>query len=71
MRKVFKNLVVGSLVFMTGAALFTLSRKRIKKENVVIEKEEELERKYIDLSDQLKKIKEEKEEEVKVKEYTA
>ena len=70
MRKVFKNLVVGSLAFMTGAALFTLSRKRIQKENVVIEKEEELERKYIDLSDQLKKIKEEKEE-VKVKEYTA
>lgn len=74
MKKTLRNVIIGSLAFFTGATIYTLTRRRMGKENLIIEKEEELEREYIDLSDQLKQVKKENEElkdEVKIKEYTA
>ena len=78
MKKVVKNLFVGSLAVFTGVAVFNFVRRKLSKGNPEIENEE-LKREYIDLSDQLNKVKEEKEEleaevedvKEKVKEYTA
>lgn len=74
MEKTIKNILFGSIAFTTGALLYSFNRKK-RIERQILEQEQELERKYIDLSDQLSKIKDENEElsseleEVKTKKY--
>ena len=61
MKKV-RNIMFGSLAFASVIALFTFARRRKQAEDVIIKKEEEIERSYIDLSEQLKEVKKENEE---------
>ena len=73
MKKVLRNIMIGSLAFMTGAAVYTLTKKRVHEEEIIME-QEEIKREYIDLSDQLRQVKKESEElkeNIKVKEYSA
>jgi len=77
MKKTVKNIIFGSLAFTAGVALFNLVRTKAKREKEIIVETEEMERKYIDLSDQLGKLEDENKElkkeveDIKVKEYTA
>ncbi len=61
MKKV-KNLMIGGLVLTASFVLVSSIKRRNKQVEETIEKEEEIERKYIDLSDQLNNIKKENEE---------
>ncbi len=61
MKKV-KNLMIGGLVLTASFVLVSSIKRRNKQIEETIEKEEEIERKYIDLSDQLNNIKKENEE---------
>lgn len=77
MKKV-KNLMIGTLALTTSFLLVSIIRRKNKEVRLIEEKNEELERNYIDLSEQLnkvekenKEIKEEIEEKVYKKEYTA
>lgn len=77
MKKTVKNIIFGSLAFTAGVALVNLVRTKAKREKEIIVETEEMERKYIDLSDQLGKLEDENKElkkeveDIKVKEYTA
>lgn len=61
MKKV-KNLMIGGLVLTASFVLVSSIKRRNKQIEETVEKEEEIERKYIDLSDQLNNIKKENEE---------
>ena len=61
MKKV-KNLMIGALVFSTSFLLVTLVRRKDSEVKEVLEKEEEIERNYIDISEQLKDVKKENKE---------
>lgn len=61
MKKV-KNLMIGGLVLTASFALVSLVRRKNREIEEVIEKNEETERKYVDLSEQLQAVKKENEE---------
>lgn len=61
MKKV-KNLMIGTLAFSASLALATYIVRKNRKVEEVIEENEEIERKYVDISEQLKTVKEENEE---------
>ena len=77
--KKIKNLMIGGIVFSTTFALVALIKRKNDKVKEVVEKNEELERNYIDLSEQLSKVEKEnqeikqelEEEKVLTKEYIA
>ncbi len=77
MKKV-KNLMIGSLAFTAGFMLVSVVKRKNQKVKELEEKNEEIERNYIDLTEKLnevekenEEIKEELEEKVYQKEYTA